>query len=83
MPSDTKEEVGDENYTHGGHDFNDIYLVLEDNKNTTNDKDLTIVESIVEEDEGETRVSQPHCSKKVGEQHPCKYKANILASFIS
>ena len=67
MPSDTKEEVKDKNYTHSGHNFNDTYSVLEDNKNTTNDEDLTIVESNVEEDEGETRVSRPYCGKKVGE----------------
>ena len=47
----------DKNYAHGGHDFNDIYSVLEDDENTTNDEDLTIVESDVEEDEGETYVS--------------------------
>ena len=57
VPSDTKEEVGDENYAHGGHDFNDTYSVSEDDKNTTDDEDLTIVESTIEEDEGETRVS--------------------------
>ena len=47
----------DKNYAYGSHDFNDIYLVLEDNKNTTNDKDLTIVESNVKEDKGKTCVS--------------------------
>ena len=57
MLSNTKEEVKDKNYAHGGHDFNDIYLVLEDDKNTTNDEDLTIVEFNIEEDEGKTYVS--------------------------
>ena len=57
MLSDTEEEVKDENYAYGSHDFNDIYLVLEDDENATNDEDLIIVESNVEEDEGETRVS--------------------------
>ena len=57
MLSDTKEEVKDKNYAYGSHDFNDIYLVSEDNENTTNDEDLTIVESNIEEDEDKTRVS--------------------------
>ena len=83
VPSDTEEEVGDENYARGGHDFNDTYSVSEDDKNATDDEDLTAVESAVEEDEGETRVSRPRRGKKVGERHPCKCKANILASFIS
>ena len=57
MSSDTKEEVEDKNYAHSSHDFNDIYLVLEDNKNTTNNKDLTIVESNIEKDEDKTCIS--------------------------
>ena len=55
--SNTKEEVEDKNYAYDDHDFNNIYLVLEDNKNTTNDKDLTIVESNIKEDKGKTRIS--------------------------
>ena len=47
----------DKNYAYGSHDFNNIYLVLENNKNTTNDEDLTIVESNIKEDESKTCVS--------------------------
>ena len=47
----------DKNYTCGSYDFNNIYLVLEDDKNTINNKNLTIVESNIKEDEGKTRVS--------------------------
>ena len=47
----------DENYTCSNYNFNNIYSVLENNKNATNNKDLTIIESNIKENKGETRIS--------------------------
>ena len=83
VPSDTEEEVEDENYARGGHEFDDEYPVSEGDENAADDEDLAAVEADVEEDEGETRVSRPRRGKKAGERHPCRCKATIPAGFIS